>query len=254
MVLTKKLINDISKVNNDNIYKIDGWFYQPDICIFDFLLSLQNNLNIDGNLLEIGVWKGRSLFKILNYCKNNEILFGLDAFLKKEEIESQYKNFNNTNKIKLICDSSNNIINYKEINNIRFCHIDGGHNGLTVYNDIINANNYTNDKAIIILDDFSKEYISIMQAYYKAYFTNQINFVPIIYTPAKLYLCHKNSYQLYYEQIKNNIVNFINNYNDNHNIKQITSYKDTNITDMFRITDYYGFLADFDGKYLFHNF
>lgn len=246
---------DYNKINN-NIYKIEGWFYPPDICIFDFLLSTQNKLNINGNLLEIGLWKGRSLFKILDYCKNNEILFGLDVGLKKQEIESQYKNFNNINRLKLICDFSDNISNYKEINNIRFCHIDGSHKGLIVYNDIINANNYTNDKTILVLDDFTKDYISVLQAYYKAYFNNQTNFVPIIYTPAKMYLCNKNSYQLYYEEIKHNIVDFINSYNCDHEIKQITEHKNTNITDMFQIiTAYYDFFdRTCENKYTLHIF
>lgn len=226
---------------NKKIDNVNGWYFRSDMCAFDFLLTLQENLKINGNLVEIGIWEGKSLFKILDYCKNNEILYGIDYELKLDKIQEQYKNFNNVNHLKLIEDTSLNIKNHHEINNVRFCHIDGCHKGIIAYNDIINTSFYTNDAAILVLDDFAKDYISIMQAYYKAHFMGQTEFIPILYTNRKCYLCKKNFYNIYYTQIKNNIVNFFNNYNDKHNIKHIIEHTETNVSDVLELSEYQHF-------------
>lgn len=242
MVFNNKIINsDESNEERanfiDELDKIDGWFFGQDICIFDFLLLMQNKLNITGNLLEIGVFEGKSLFEIAKYCKNNETLFGLDLFIRHDIINEHSKNFKNANQIKLIEDSSLNIKNYSEINNIRFCHIDGCHEGETVYEDIINANNYSKDETILVLDDFAKDYIGIIQAYYKAYFTNKTNFIPFLHTYRKSYFCQKTYYPIYYEYVKNNLKSFINNYNTAHDIKSIIEHKKTNISDILYLTN-----------------
>ena len=252
MIFNKKIINnnesneEISKFN-DNLDKINGWFFVEDICVFDFLLLMQNKLNITGNLLEIGVFEGKSLFEIAKYCKNNETLFGLDICIKQNIIENYSKNFKNTNQIKLIQDSSLNIKNHSEINNIRFCHIDGCHEGEIVYEDIINANNYSKDETILVLDDFAKDYIGIMQAYYKAYFTNKTNFIPFLHTSRKSYFCQKTYYPIYYEYIKNNLKTFINNYNNIYDVKTVIEHKKTNISDVLYLTN-----CDYSNEELFN--
>lgn len=244
MIIDKKN-NNISKIIkniplvNEKIENINGWFLKQDICLFDFFLLLQNIFNVNGNLLEIGIWEGKSLFKILNYCKNNETLFGLDVKLKLSTLKSHYSNFDNTDRLALIEDSSDNIIKHSEINNIRFCHIDGCHRGDIVYNDIVNVNHYSNDFTILILDDFAKDYIGVMQAYYKAYFLNKTNFVPLLFSNRKCYFCHKKQYLAYYNYIKNNLFNFIiNNYKNNCDIRTVVEDTNTNINNMLYVLEY----------------
>lgn len=251
-----KNISNITEINK-KINNIAGWFSNSDQYIFDFLLNMQNQLNINGNLLEIGIWERKSLFKILNYCKPNETMFGLDNVVKYKEIHTHYNDFKNIEQLNLIQDNSYNIKNYKEINNIRFCHIDGDHTGTVAYNDIINANNYTKDDTILVLDDFQPYFIGVMQAYYKAYFTKKTKFVPFIMSNQKLYLCTLAYYQTYYNYTKNNIISFINNFNETCDIKFIFNTTNNNITntimvsqkpiDSIKFTDGYG-------RYLIHSF
>lgn len=237
---------DLNKKIQNNI---EGWFPILENYIFDFLLNMQNNYQISGNLCEIGIWHGKSLMKLIEYNKNN-IVYGFDYKLKTDIINNHIKdlfpkiNFDN---IKLYKDVSQNIANYN-LSNVRFCHIDGAHSGDLVYIDIINANGYMDDKGILILDDFDKEYIGIIQAYYKAYFTNNTKFVPILMTDRKLYLCTVKYYNLYYNFIKNNFIQFVKNYNIN-NISYIIEIKNTCITNIFRITTHLDtvFNHPFDG-------
>lgn len=202
---------DSFKKNNIKLNNIDGWFTDQDKCIFDFLLSLQNTTNITGNLLELGIWRGCSLFKILSHCNVNEILYGIDHGLQSDILNKEKYNFNNYNQLQLIKAKSEDISKY-QIKNIRFVHIDACHRGSAVYNDIINANIYTNNNAILILDDFAVDYLGVMQAYYKAYFNKETKFIPFLKTDRKLYLCTNDYYSYYYNNVLESIVNFINHY------------------------------------------
>lgn len=218
---------------NKKLNNVNGWFSASDQYLFDFLLIMQNQLNITGNLLEIGLWEGKSLFKILNYCRHNEILFGLDSNVKYDKLQSNYENFNNISSLRLIQDFSHNIKKYKDINNIRFCHIDGDHTGAIAYNDIIGTSNYVNDDAILVLDDFHVYYIGVMQAYYKAYFTNKTKFVPFVMSNQKLYLCTRKNYYTYYNYVKSNIVPFLKNFDSAETtIKFVFDTDNTNITNI----------------------
>ena len=64
---------------------IDGWFFPLDQLIFFELASLQNRLNISGDMCEIGVWQGKSLTLLSLLKGGEERLFGFDLFVDDHE-------------------------------------------------------------------------------------------------------------------------------------------------------------------------
>jgi len=58
---------------------VDGWFQTPAIAIWDSLLSYQQEQRISGNLLEIGVWKGKSAAMAALHCQADDACVFVDA-------------------------------------------------------------------------------------------------------------------------------------------------------------------------------
>ena len=58
---------------------VEGWFQTPAIAIWDSLLSYQQERNISGNLLEIGVWKGKSAALAALHCQSDDACVFVDA-------------------------------------------------------------------------------------------------------------------------------------------------------------------------------
>jgi hypothetical protein len=64
--------------------EVDGWFQTPAIAIWDTLLSYQQEHGISGNLLEIGVWKGKSAALAALHCQGDDACVFVDAMLLDE--------------------------------------------------------------------------------------------------------------------------------------------------------------------------
>jgi len=58
---------------------VEGWFQTPAIAIWDSLLSYQQEQGISGNLIEIGVWKGKSAALAALHCQGSDACVFVDA-------------------------------------------------------------------------------------------------------------------------------------------------------------------------------
>lgn len=137
------------------------------------------------NCVEIGVWKGSSLFVIAEGCKSyNGHVTGIDpwSFLelpndipfnsslsdhimnniigKQETLDNVYTKLRNiidsndlNNLIRLIRSTSENASNFFENESIDFLHIDGNHNEINVSKDIINYLPKVKKFGYILMDD-----------------------------------------------------------------------------------------------------
>jgi hypothetical protein len=59
--------------------EVEGWFQTPAIAIWDSLLSYQHERKISGNMLEIGVWKGKSAALVALHCQSDDACVFVDA-------------------------------------------------------------------------------------------------------------------------------------------------------------------------------
>ena len=190
----------------ESISKISGWFSNADAMVFDSLLNLQREHLFTGDLLEIGVYAGKSAV-FLNYFRDqSESLHVCDIFEGEvdgenyEEISDSYENLsesrfkNNFTKVFSelpIIHACNSLELESRLSNnrFRFIHIDGSHLYDFVHNDLNFATRHLNENSgIIVLDDFrSAHTLGVTAAMWEFVLSNKLK--PFLFTANKAYLC-----------------------------------------------------------------
>lgn len=159
-----------------NFNKIDGWFLFSFIKEMKILNDIHNNLNIQGNILEIGVYHGKSFIPFSFLLKKDEQIIGVDCF-QKQEFNSGYSYLCSKKRVelnikkiyldkfkdlnyKLIQSNSKDLTHDDYINFIdnklpyRIIYIDGGHDKNTCDIDLRNASKILCNKGFLIIDDY----------------------------------------------------------------------------------------------------
>lgn len=161
--MTKNKINEFL----DKIEKIPGWL-APEAAFFSAcLLNYQSNVNLLGNIVEVGVYHGKYLALLYQYLdKENEQLLGIDAFIGTTETELARENV--LNNIRKTCgdNKSLNILVENTLDltpsklegligskNARFISADGGHTADVVCHDLYLTTALIKDGGVIAMDD-----------------------------------------------------------------------------------------------------
>jgi len=190
--------------------RIAGWVSYFDAAIFLILLSRDQTKSNAGNLLEIGVFEGKSAVLLgQNLTLGDEFhvcdIFDGETDAKNElEIQTSYPGLSREkfeyNMMSVLgtlpvihqCQSTKlkSILGSKLF---RFIHIDGSH----LYHHVIEDLRYASesvvqDVGIIVVDDFRAQHtIGVAAAVWEMIITG--NLVPFAITPAKMYLVKPNS-------------------------------------------------------------
>jgi hypothetical protein len=136
--------------------RIGGSFWDGAIVTWDILLVRQAALGIDGDVLEIGVLKGKSATLIALHARAHETFVLIDPALRREAIEA-VESIHAANNI-YIRDFSQHLDEHHALasrrGRFRWIHIDGEHSGPAVSNDLAIAAALVAPGGIICLDDF----------------------------------------------------------------------------------------------------
>lgn len=151
-----------SKINS-----IKGWFNIDDYHHFHLILSLQNNLGVKGDLLEIGTYFGRSACMMASMLKDDQKIFLCDAFLTDTE-DNYSEKPTETDLLKNLkevlpqlnldsvliknCLSTNLKLSPEQT--FRFIHIDGGHQFEQVLFDLKLSDSHLVINGVIAIDDY----------------------------------------------------------------------------------------------------
>lgn len=203
--LEKNSVNFFDKQKKIN--SMNGWFSDESLSIFDIFLQLQLNGSVCGNLMEIGVWEGKSAAAMIDKLNKNEKLFLIDPEIKNKK-DIICKNLNLISEdaqskiffydIKSVCIPTIDIYS-KLVNTFRFIHIDGCHTAEAVYRDLEIADFLLKEKGIVVIDDFFNiAYPQITEAVYNFLFQNVFKFKLFLIAFNKAYLCRPNAYSEYY--------------------------------------------------------
>ena len=183
---------------------IPGWFSVTDQHAFQWILEYQNFLGLSGDLLELGVFKGKSAIYIGGYLKPGEKFTVCDLFeevnssheidfqaakfyknLTQEEFEKNYLSFHSMLP-SIIKGPSSSINNYLERNSCRFVHIDASHVYEHVREDISNSKSILCENGVVAFDDYRTEHTpGTAAAVWEAILNDELN--PIFHTSGKLY-------------------------------------------------------------------
>ena len=178
--------------------QIDGWFFGLDQITFFELFVMQKSMRISGDMCEIGVFRGKSLALLSLLKTHGETLFGFDLF-DGEDQEITRKNlsdFGCSDDLRLVkgltSDLSESELDALISKQLRFLHIDAGHEYHEVLEQLILFSPYLSNQAIIAMDDYQdREFPGIETAVLD--FSDQDRprrFVPFLAGGNKMFLCH----------------------------------------------------------------
>ena len=177
--------------------RMEGWFFPLDQLAFYELFALQDDLSISGDVIEIGVYHGKSLV-LLSLLKNDsETLFGFDLYGEDFE-ERTLENlalYGKNEAVSLVkCDTSQ--LSVDDLSSTfsapaRFLHIDAGHEYHEVLEQLHMFSPYLADRGIIAMDDYQdREFPGIEAAVLDfAELDRPRRFVPFLAGGNKLFLC-----------------------------------------------------------------
>ena len=185
--------------------KIPGWLSFHDAAAIDLILSKQSEQKAIGNLLEIGVYAGKSAILIGRHVRIGEEFHVCDIFNEStdskntEEILKSYKNLSRLtfeeNCIEFLgalpiihqC-LSLDLPGRLNNNDFRFIHIDGSHLHEHVVKDLTFAISVVNPQVgVIAVDDFRAQHtVGVALAVWQAILEGDV--IPLLMTPAKIYL------------------------------------------------------------------
>jgi hypothetical protein len=198
--MEKKLILDTMKLNEErknlnliNIYmnNIIGYFNMLNLLDFSFFKELLNDGKVEGNILELGVYHGRSLYALSKIYKD-DFIYGVDV------VDYTNNFFNNTN-VTMIISKTTKVYDRLKDKKFKFIHIDAGHNKNDIMNDLSTSAKLLSDGGIISCDDFfNPMYEQVSEGIFEFLFLNK-NFCILFLNDNKCYICEKKYLIEYYK-------------------------------------------------------
>lgn len=189
----------------ENTSRVEGWLSFHDVAVFDSILSQQVSARIEGDLLEIGVYAGKSAVLLGQYQQKNEVFHVCDIFdvptddKNSEEILSSYENLSRkrfeANCVEFLGSLptiheclSRDLAMILRGNFFRFIHIDGSHLYDHVRADLNFAVESLGDSGgLIAVDDYRAQHtVGVALAVWDLVLEGVL--VPRVMTPAKIYL------------------------------------------------------------------
>jgi len=189
----------------NQVRSIPGWFSDQDLFIFQIILRRQKAHKIQGNILEIGAYLGKSAVVLGAYKSKSEEVFVCDVFqgltdsensqendysysdLTRKSFERNYSNAHGELPKILECSS---IKLWSEIpdEKFRFIHVDGSHLYDLVRNDLDFAiNSLTVLGGVIVIDDFRAQHtLGVSKTLWESILSGKV--FPLIFSAAKVYL------------------------------------------------------------------
>lgn len=154
---------------------IPGWFNTRFIKIIDCLGRLQREEGCEGDILEVGVYLGKSLIPLaMEGIENGDLCIGVDSCkLKPGAFDYVRKNLStcgvSTDGVMLVnCDSSCIPESVMDGRRFRIVHIDGSHDAGVALSDMNLAASKMSEGGCIILDDvFNSRWPGVSEAFHR---------------------------------------------------------------------------------------
>lgn len=191
---------------------LPGFFLFESMVLWDFFFSTQARLGISGDLLEIGVYKGRSAVLGALYARPAERTVFVDIDLPEEtrDLIQRAKPRNNV----FLERRSGDLLSEAAIREspglFRWCHIDGDHTGYSTAQDLQTAAYLISERGIICVDDFFNfRYPQLTAAVYGFLADNMLRFRMLFCGANKCYLCRAGFYAAYERVIRDNLAKHV---------------------------------------------
>lgn len=192
-------------LTRDRLDEVEGWFFAADVFLFDWLLAHQRAQGIAGDLLELGVYKGKSAILIGFHAADGQRFTVCDLFdageapddstatemrvyyptLTRQVFEANYLRFHR--RLPTVIQSPSSAITaHVPERSCRFVHIDASHLYHHVRADIAAARQLLTEDGIVCLDDYRSPHTpGVAAATWEAVLTTGLK--PVVLTENKLY-------------------------------------------------------------------
>ncbi|MGW6546927.1 class I SAM-dependent methyltransferase, partial [Streptomyces massasporeus] len=155
---------------------VPGWFPPLDQMLFTWFLEQQKKAGIKGDLLELGVYMGKSAILLGHHLQDGELFTVCDLFegdapdeankaessqsyasLTQQAFERNYLSFHDA--LPTVITGPSSLVDEKVApETCRFIHIDASHLYEHVYGDIGAAHDILLPEGVVVLDDFRSEH------------------------------------------------------------------------------------------------
>ena len=183
---------------------IEGWFLKEAAQLFAWIDYIQKKEQIEGNLFEIGVHKGKSTIMLgLMKGSSKERVGACDSFIQNEKNIFMYnfKSYFDDIDFLSVYEKPSNKLTTTECGKCRFFHIDGGHSADEIFNDLCLAEESIVQRGIIVIDDvFNVFWPGVMEGTYK-FLTEKKLLSPLLIGFNKLVLCKVEEQKWYLEKL-----------------------------------------------------
>jgi hypothetical protein len=179
--------------------EIEGMFSPFSMSVIDSLLSFQKETGVRGDMLEFGVYRGKSAALIGRHLNPTEHLTLVDIadYLDRRAIAlfQAAATF-------MICGTEDFKKKYASYNrkrkSFRFIHIDASHAFRATFRELQMADELLADDGVIAMDDFANlNYSQNIAAIFKYLFTTKTDLTIFLTTNEKAYLCRRSAFGKY---------------------------------------------------------
>ena len=193
-----------------HVDSIPGWFARSDaeaLAAIDFIQKSRFN---NGNLLELGVWEGRSLFFLAELLAKSERLFGVDQFVAPGRTEGVKKRLADCRARKQLHLVRSDTKQFKHFDGLprrscRLVHVDADHEHSSVLTDLHVAMEFLQPEgAILVLDDLPhRNWPGVWSAMAEWVLTTPgHDYRPFLITGSKGYLARKNELPFWRQSVR----------------------------------------------------
>lgn len=190
---------------NSRLKHVDGFLNRKQALIWGFLLGLQDEAGIKGDIFEIGVFKGRSAALLSAASASDATLHLVDPY-KDDGLDELLAEVAAGSAVKYWQRSSEDPEVVAELerleNTVRFFHIDGRHNAAFVRRELQLASWTIGEKGLICVDDFfSDRYPEVTLGAFDFLRENQAAFALVFCAFNKCYVCRRADHEFFLNAI-----------------------------------------------------
>ena len=167
---------------------VEGWFFPIDAYLFGFVDEVQRREGIRGNLFEIGVHHGKTAMFLARCRRDGEVLGVCDVF-EQQELNRDHSGEGSreiftrnmgTQPVRVFAKESARLTTEDTTTECRFVHIDGGHRGEDVVNDLNVADRALLPDGVVAVDDaFNPNWPGVSEGFYQFVNAND-TFTPLL--------------------------------------------------------------------------
>ena len=171
---------------------VEGWFFPIDAHLFAAVNVMQKQMNVRGNLFEIGVHHGKTAIFLAHLASPHEILGVCDVFDRQELnvdhsgggdralFEKNMSAYACAAKLRVFAKPSSGLTTEDTTTTCRFFHIDGGHRPQDAYTDLETADRALLADGVVAVDDvFNSNWPGVSEGVYRFLSERPKVFAPI---------------------------------------------------------------------------